>query len=84
MSDWFILIFRNTHEVIKADAFLERENIKREVIPTPKFISSECGLCIKVWKDISDVVKILKEGGVVPLKIADSSFKEIWKAEGKT
>ncbi len=78
MEDWFILIFRNTHEVIKADEILDKANVKREIIPTPKFISSECGLSIKVWKDIESIIKILEKNP--PLKIFNSSFKERWTA----
>ena len=43
-----ILTFANTRSVIKAENTLKRHRLPYQVIPTPRHISSECGMCLKV------------------------------------
>jgi len=60
-----VIIFRSTHDVIKAKSELERVCIAHEVIPTPKEISSECGMALRVDKHFLDqVVEIFRSRGI--------------------
>jgi len=43
-----ILLFENVHRVIQAEGFLRRAGIRCELLPTPKELSAECGMCIAV------------------------------------
>lgn len=43
-----ILLFENVHRVLQAEGFLERAGIRCELLPTPKEISADCGMCIRV------------------------------------
>jgi hypothetical protein len=43
-----ILLFENVHRVIQAEAFLGRAEIRCELLPTPKELSAECGMCIRI------------------------------------
>jgi hypothetical protein len=43
-----ILLFENVHRVIQAEGFLKRAHIPCELLPTPKELSAECGMCIEV------------------------------------
>jgi hypothetical protein len=43
-----ILLFENVHRVIQAEAFLKRAAIPCELVPTPKELSAECGMCIDI------------------------------------
>jgi len=43
-----ILILENVHRVMQAERFLVRAAIPCELLPTPKELSSECGMCLRV------------------------------------
>jgi len=76
----YILLFKNTHEVIKADHLLEKLGFKREIIPTPKRLSSECGVSLKVFCDDWEKVLIeLSDCGISITKIYDENLNKIWK-----
>ena len=51
---YHIFTFNSTHHVLKAEKLLLREGIKHEIIPTPKDLSSDCGMSIRVNPDVSD------------------------------
>jgi len=51
-SHKLVLIFRSSHEVMKAERILREKMFKCEIIPTPKEISSECGMSIRIDEDI--------------------------------
>ena len=46
--NYLILTFQSTHHVLKAERVLLSQKMKFEIIPTPKEISSECGMSIRV------------------------------------
>ena len=43
-----ILLFENVHRVMRAEAALKRAGIPYEILPTPKELSAECGMCLEV------------------------------------
>lgn len=43
-----MLIFKSAHDVIKAKKLLDSAQIDYETMPTPKEISAECGMSLKV------------------------------------
>ncbi|MFH1729975.1 MAG: DUF3343 domain-containing protein [Pseudomonadota bacterium] len=56
-----LILFQSIHYVMKAESNLLKNKFKFKVIPTPKSISSECGMCIE-FKDfelLNDIKKIL-------------------------
>ena len=42
---------------IKAEAFCRASNIACEVVPVPRQISSECGMCLEVDNDAAEQVQ---------------------------
>lgn len=40
------MLFRNVHEVMKADRLFREKGISARVVPVPEHISSECGMCL--------------------------------------
>jgi hypothetical protein len=42
-----ILIFTTIHDVLKAERTLQGAGIDVEVLPVPRSLSSDCGVCIK-------------------------------------
>ena len=65
-----ILIFNSIHRVMKAESILKKEGLKFRLIPTPRSLTSDCGLAIEMnGKDIEEFKKVLSKGGV---KIAEA------------
>ncbi len=54
-----IFLFRNTREVLKAEKWCVENRIIHKIMPVPRHISSECGMCLFVD---SGSVKCLTEG----------------------
>lgn len=48
MIKYFILTFPSTHQVLMAEKLLLVKGIRHEIIPTPKNISSDCGMSIRL------------------------------------
>lgn len=46
-SKAYFLLFRSIHDVLKAEKMLKRTGAEFELVPVPRQISSECGVCIK-------------------------------------
>ncbi|RLD97332.1 MAG: hypothetical protein DRI92_05840 [Aquificota bacterium] len=60
-----LFTFVNTHAVIKAERILRGIGLDVEVIPTPKSISSECGMSLLVSLDrAKEALEVLENGGV--------------------
>ena len=51
---YHIFTFNSTHHVLKAEKLLLGKGIKHEIIPTPKDISSDCGMAIRINPVVSD------------------------------
>ncbi|NTW32289.1 MAG: DUF3343 domain-containing protein [Bacteroidetes bacterium] len=65
--NYIILIFESTHKVLKADKILMENKIKFDIIPTPKEISSDCGMSIRInpsFADMNFVQTLLKDAKI--------------------
>lgn len=64
MLKYLIFTFPSTHHVLMAEKLLLAEGTLLEIIPTPKSISSDCGMSIRVRADGSniDVIKSVLSG----------------------
>ncbi len=70
----YYLIYRRTLDVMKADMVLSGAGVSYEVVPVPKSISSECGLCIRVG-DLQAALDALSHHR--PLKIYNAELEEL-------
>ncbi len=60
-----LFTFVNTHKVIKDERILRGHGLEVEVIPTPKEISSECGMSLLVEEGkFQEAQQVLKNEGV--------------------
>ncbi len=48
MNRDLVIIFRSTHQALKAEKTLKRCNLKCRMIPLPRKFSSDCGLALKI------------------------------------
>lgn len=55
-----ILTFNNTHKVLKAEQILLKQGLKPDIIPTPKDLSSDCGMAIRLKTGQIPVTRLKK------------------------
>jgi hypothetical protein len=44
---YFVMLFKAVSYVLKAEKILKTEGIPHKIIPVPKYISSDCGVCLR-------------------------------------
>ncbi|MFI3330316.1 MAG: DUF3343 domain-containing protein [Rikenellaceae bacterium] len=64
-----IAVFKSAREAIKADKVCRDNNLNTRVIPVPKHISSECGMCLRLLSAEADKVKELIEENNIKVTI---------------
>lgn len=65
MPQALVIVFQSTHDVIKAKNELKKACIAHELIPTPKEISSECGMSLRVEEPLlNKVLELFDAKGV--------------------
>jgi len=58
-SDYSVALFQNVSSVLKAEKKLKATDVKFKIIPVPKSISSDCGLCIRFLIQNNDKIRML-------------------------
>lgn len=56
-KEYGVVTFESTHHAIRGEKILENANLKFKTIPTPREITSSCGLSIRFDLDDMDKVK---------------------------
>lgn len=46
--NYYIIVFKNTHDAMSAEKKLEELNYEFEIMPTPTSITLSCGICIRI------------------------------------
>lgn len=60
-----ILTFYSTHHALAAERILKDQGIAQTIVPTPRSISGNCGIAIRIdASQADDVVRILADEGV--------------------
>lgn len=69
-TEYGIVLFNTTQEVMKAEKVLNSEGVKIKLIPVPRHISSNCGISILFDLDIMDRIRVI-------LSENDINYKDI-------
>lgn len=69
---YHVLLFKSVNQTMWAERLLKEKAIPHKLIPVPRSISSDCGVCIRVDSGIIDGVRPVVEpidgfSGIVPL-----------------
>lgn len=60
-----ILTFYSTHHALAAEKLLKTNGIEQTVIPTPRELSGNCGIALKVpGKYVDAATQLLEEAGI--------------------
>jgi len=58
-SNLFFILFYTIHDVLRAEKILKRHDLRHELIPVPRNLSSDCGMCVKLQDDIEKTLSLL-------------------------
>jgi hypothetical protein len=53
---YLIALFDSVSHVIRAEKILKRAGIQHKIVPMPRQISSDCGVCIRFLPDQKDAI----------------------------
>ncbi len=51
----YFLLFFTIHDVLRAEKALKGHHVDMELVPVPRNLSSDCGMCIKLRGDLDGV-----------------------------
>jgi hypothetical protein len=57
--DYYVALFQSVSHVMKAERMLQSEGLAIKIIPVPKSISSDCGVCIRFEEKLLDKIETI-------------------------
>jgi Protein of unknown function (DUF3343) len=54
---YFVMLFKAVSYVLKAEKILKKEGLPHKLIPVPKNISSDCGICLRFEPSIQNKIE---------------------------
>jgi len=64
-TDWSVVLFHSTSSAIRAESLALQAGIEVKLIPVPRRLSSDCGVCLRVVSGDLDRVRQLLERSLV-------------------
>ena len=55
----YFCLFRGIHDVLKAETVLKSQGVSFELVPVPRALSSDCGVCIALQNTSGTIVSLL-------------------------
>jgi hypothetical protein len=65
-----VFLFPSVSHVLKAEKILKERGIAHKLIPVPREIGTDCGVCLRVEADRQEAVTEALQGGVNWEKVA--------------
>jgi hypothetical protein len=63
--EYGVILVPSTSHALKAERILQRKGISYKLIPVPRRISSDCGVCLRVGAaELEEVCRLLEREGV--------------------
>ena len=56
-SQYSVMLFKAVSYVLKAEKILKKEGLPHKLIPVPKHISSDCGICLRFEPPIQSKIE---------------------------
>lgn len=75
----YTISFQSTHNAIKTKNIITNKNIKFNMIPTPRSISSSCGMSIQIIDntDLDTIKDIIEQNQVSIYGIFDDNLEKV-------
>lgn len=62
--EYYVVLYNSVSYALKSEKILKKENIPFKLIPVPKSISSDCGVCIRLAPENREALISALEGRV--------------------
>jgi hypothetical protein len=60
-----VILFPSVHFALRAEKLVKEKRISHKLIPVPRHLSSDCGVCLRIpWEKREEVMEILAQAGV--------------------
>lgn len=76
MENYVVMSFKTTHDAIRGESLVKKENIDARLIPLPPEISAGCGLALRLLAEDKDRIKSIFNKGEVSIDGYFSMVKE--------
>lgn len=70
-SNLCFILFHTIHDVLRAEKILKQHKISHELVPVPRNLSSDCGMCVKLQDDIEKTLSLLGKIAIAACYDAD-------------
>ena len=67
MAEYSVVLFHSTAHAIRAEKVLQRAGLHIKMIPTPRQLSSDCGMALRFDRVEKERVALLLEENRVPM-----------------
>jgi len=65
MTQYGVILFHTTSSVLRSEKLLIREGVEVKLIPTPRQLSSDCGIALRFdWNCRDRITSVLEEARV--------------------
>lgn len=60
-----VILFPSVHFALRAEKLMKQKGILHKLIPVPRQLSSDCGVCLRIpWEKKEEVLGILAQAAV--------------------
>jgi hypothetical protein len=67
MAEYAVVLFHSTAHALRAETVLNRAGFKIKMIPTPRQLSSDCGMALRFGRADSERVAVVLAENRVPI-----------------
>ncbi len=61
---YMVALFKSVHHVLASEKILKEKGIPHKLIPVPRIISSDCGVCIRFLPEYAEAVEKALKGRI--------------------
>ena len=63
-TSYYVILFKSVSYALKAEKILKAEKVSHKLIPVPKQISSDCGICLRFGPELKEKIQAILSGKV--------------------
>jgi hypothetical protein len=67
MAEYSVVLFHSTAHAIRGETVLQRAGFRIKMIPTPRQLSSDCGMALRFDREAAAQVAEILKGNRVPI-----------------
>jgi hypothetical protein len=60
-NNLYYVLFHTIHDVLRVEKILKERGLSHELVPVPRNLSSDCGICIKLHNEIELLRPLLSD-----------------------